>query len=168
MEGESLPYLLDTNFFIGAHRTHYPMDVFPGFWNQIIQLATAGRLRSIDKVEGEIRRNEDELTQWIDTYLPANFFLPSNTIIPQYRQVVNWADSRRSHYRPSAISTFLEITEADAWLVAYSLSSGCVLVTEETSNPEMIRAIKIPEPCTHFGLRFINRISLFRALGVRI
>jgi len=35
-------YILDTNFFVQAHRAHYPFDVFPSFWSKIKELAEAG------------------------------------------------------------------------------------------------------------------------------
>ena len=47
-------YVLDSNFFIQAHRFHYPIDVAAGFWNKVRQLAEAGRIISIDKVQKEL------------------------------------------------------------------------------------------------------------------
>jgi hypothetical protein len=44
-------YVLDSNFFIQAHRFHYPIDVAAGFWNKVRQLAEEGRVISIDKVK---------------------------------------------------------------------------------------------------------------------
>lgn len=49
-------YVVDTNFFIQAHRTAYPLDVFPGFWKKIRDLANARKIISIDKVKKEILR----------------------------------------------------------------------------------------------------------------
>ncbi|MET3114076.1 hypothetical protein AAKU52_001809 [Pedobacter sp. CG_S7] len=51
------PFVLDSNFFIQAHRMHYPMDVVPSFWLKIKELAKNGIIVSIDKVKDEIHLN---------------------------------------------------------------------------------------------------------------
>ncbi len=68
------PYVLDTNFFIEAHRITYPMDVFPSYWERIKQMAEAGHIGSIDKVKDELFRNEDDLKNWCGRNLPDRFF----------------------------------------------------------------------------------------------
>lgn len=68
-------YLLDANFFIQAHRVYYPMDVVPGFWNKLIELAAGGRIGSIDKVRAELFTNEDDLTEWCRNNLLKAFLM---------------------------------------------------------------------------------------------
>ncbi|UCS95749.1 DUF4411 family protein [Echinicola marina] len=69
---------------------------------------------------------------------------------------------------PNAINEFLDADEADAFLVAYVLNDvqNRILVTHEVSNPNQKNKIKMPEPCNHFGVRYINTIGMFRELGV--
>lgn len=162
------PYLLDTNFFIEAHRTTFPFDVVPSFWEQVAKLARDGAVWSIDKVYAEMEHHEDQLKSWIRSELPASFFQPSDGVLGEYSRVANWAASRSGHYSDAALATFLDADEADAWLVAHAMQRQCPLLTHEVSQPEMKRAIKLPEPCRHFGLRFLNTIQMFRELGVRI
>jgi hypothetical protein len=57
-------YVVDSNFFIQAHRVSYPLDVAFSFWNKVKQLANDGKIISIDKVKQEIYQNEDALKQW--------------------------------------------------------------------------------------------------------
>jgi hypothetical protein len=40
-------YILDSNFFIEAHRVSYPVDVAYSFWNKVKQLAENGIIISI-------------------------------------------------------------------------------------------------------------------------
>lgn len=162
-------YVLDTNFFIQAHRMHYPFDVFPTFWTKIEELASQGILLSIDKVRQELRHNRDALTLWVEESLPEGFFVASETAIQQYAQVATWATSRADHYKPAALNEFLHADEADAWLVAYSLADvgNRILITHEVSQPNAKNKIKIPEPCDALGVRYLNSISMFRELGVR-
>jgi hypothetical protein len=50
-------YVVDTNFFIQAHRAYYPLDVASSFWEKVKQLADDGKIISIDKVKQEIYKN---------------------------------------------------------------------------------------------------------------
>ncbi len=63
-------YVVDTNFFIQAHRANYPLDIVQSYWKAIQQLAIAGKIISIDKVRDEIYRNEDVLKRWCRENLP--------------------------------------------------------------------------------------------------
>lgn len=162
-------YVLDSNFFIQAHRMHYPFDVFPSFWNTVLDLAQAGTIVSIDKVKSELIHNKDELTAWIENNIHPDFFKETDVVIGEYAQVVSWASSRASHYKPAALNEFLHVDEADAWLVAYSLANPTkrILITHETSQPEAKRQVKIPEACAAVGTKYLNTVDMFRRLGVR-
>lgn len=37
-------YVVDTNFFIQAHRSYYPLDVVPTFWRRVRDLAEEGKI----------------------------------------------------------------------------------------------------------------------------
>lgn len=162
-------YVLDSNFFIQAHRMHYPFDVFPSFWNTVLDLARAGTIISIDKVKNEILRNKDELAACIENNIEPEFFKSTDVVIAEYAHVVSWASSRASHYKPAALNEFLHVDEADAWLVAYSLANPAkrILITQETSQPEARRQVKIPEACAAVGTSFMNTVNMFRCLEVR-
>lgn len=87
-------YIVDSNFFIQAHRTNYPFDVATSFWSKIIELAESGTIISIDKVKNEIYRNEDELKQWCEINLPDTFFKDTSTVLTQYTLIASWAAGR--------------------------------------------------------------------------
>lgn len=74
-------FIVDSNFFIQAHRSIYPLDIAIGFWNKVKQLAHAGLLFSIDKVKDELYDKNDELEVWCKNNLPENFFIDSSTAI---------------------------------------------------------------------------------------
>ncbi|WP_282638695.1 DUF4411 family protein [Sphingobacterium thalpophilum] len=162
-------YILDTNFFVQAHRAHYPFDVFPSFWSKIKELAEAGLIVSIDKVKKELDHNKDKLTEWVSNNLPDTFFQPTSETIASYSRIANWAYSRSEHYKQAALNEFLDADEADAWLVAYALTdvNNRILITHEISQPEAKSKIKIPEPCNEFGVSFKNTIEMMREIGVR-
>ncbi len=160
-------YLVDTNFFIQAHRATYPLDIAIGFWNKVKKLADSATIFSIDKVKNELYNKNDELENWCKGYLPESFFKASTEIIQEYEQIIAWAASKADHYLAKALSEFLDADEADAFIVAYALSDkdNITIVTQETSQPNRKNRIKIPEPCNVFDIKYINTIEMFRQLG---
>lgn len=54
-------FVVDTNFFIQAHRAIYPLDVATSFWAKVKELAVNRSIISIDKVKDEIYQNEEGL-----------------------------------------------------------------------------------------------------------
>ena len=162
-------YVVDSNFFIQAHRANYPLDVATSFWSKVIQLAEEGKIVSIDKVKNEIFKNEDDLKQWCEINLPDNFFKDTSTIIPQYSQVATWAVSKSGHYLPNALAEFLDADEADAWLIAHALVDPAqhILVTHEVSEPNRKNKVKITDACIANDVQYCNTIEMLRQLGER-
>jgi hypothetical protein len=159
-------YIVDSNFFITAHRATYPLDVATSFWNKVRELANSGLIISIDKVRDELYDKNDDLEAWCKSNLPDTFFADSSTALSEYGKISQWASSRNHHYLPNAINEFLDVNEADAFLIAYTLAdTERILVTHEISSPNKISKIKIPEPCNDLGVPFVNTIAMFRALG---
>ncbi len=159
--------MVDTNFFIQAHRASYPLDVASSFWNKVKQLALEERIISIDKVKQEIFRNDDALKHWCKNNLPENFFKDTTQIMTAYGQVVAWAASRSIHYLPKALGEFLSADEADAYIIAFALAenSNRIIVTQEISESNRRNKVKIPDACIDLNDRFVNVMDMFRQLG---
>lgn len=162
-----LVFVVDSNFFIEAHRATYPLDIAHSFWNKVKQLADVGKIGSIDKVKKELYGHEDALKQWCRNNLPQNFFKDTQTAIGEYEKVAVWVVSKRDHYLGKALDEFLATDEADAHIVAYALAdvSFRIVVTQEISEPNRKNKVKIPEVCNAFQVRYCNTIEMFRQLG---
>jgi len=160
-------YIVDSNFFIQAHRANYPIDIAVGFWKKVRQLGEEGRIVSIDKVKNEIYDKNDALEVWCKENLPEGFFKDSSHVMIEYGQVSAWAISRSGHYMQNALNEFLSSDEADAFLIAYALAdkSNRILVTQEISDPNRKNKIKIPDACIALNVSFVNTLDLFRKLG---
>ena len=160
-------YIVDSNFFIQAHRINYPLDIASSFWNKVKELAESGKIISIDKVKSELYDKNDALEDWCKANLPEDFFKSTDEVMAEYGRVSTWAISMSHHYLPNALNEFLDADEADAFLVAYSLadSSNRIIVTQEISQPNRKNKIKIPEACNPINVRFLNTIEMFRELG---
>jgi len=160
-------YIVDSNFFIDAHRRTYPLDIATGFWNKVSQLAHAGTIISIDKVKNEIYDKNDALEEWCKANLPQNFFKDSGEVMNEYSTVMAWAVSRSNHYLPNALNEFMDSDEADAFLIAFSLAdpSNRILVTQEVSAPLKRNKIKMPDCCDSLGVSYTSTIQMFRQIG---
>ncbi len=161
-------YIVDSNFFIQAHRAYYPLDVITSFWTKISDLSNQGIIKSIDKVKVEIYDNsshEDELKEWRKNNLPNDFFINTESAVVNYARIANWANSLNQHYKQNAIEEFLSAELADPWLVAYAIGQDITIVTYEKSEPNRKNRIKIPEVCNHFGVRYINTVEMLRELS---
>jgi hypothetical protein len=158
------PYILDSNFFIQAHRLNYPFDVVPSFWHKIKDLADRNLIISIDKVRDEIFKNDDELTKWCKDNLSVNFFKDSSIAIKQYAELAAWANSRKDHYQQRAIDVFLDTDAADAWIIAYALNQGNPVLTHEKSEPGRKNRIKMPDVCLDHGVNYYSTVQMLRNL----
>lgn len=158
-----LVFVLDSNFFIQAHRYHYPIDVAAGFWNKVRQLAEQGKVISIDKVKKELYDKNDALEDWCKNNLPEDFFKDTSVAMAEYSKVTAWAILKRSHYLPNALNEFLDADEADAFLVAYCLanSTNRLVVTQEVSEPNRKNKVKIPDACVALNVSFLTTIEMF-------
>lgn len=162
------PFLLDSNFFIEAHRTSYPFDVVPSFWVKVKELAENDKIISIDKVQKELLKNNDELSQWCIDNLPTSFFKDTTATVPNYALLTGWVYSKSDQYSPPAISEFLDVDEADAWLISYAMTYGNQIVTHETSSPNSRKRVMLPDAANPHNVTCLKTIDLFRALGVTI
>jgi Domain of unknown function (DUF4411) len=161
-------YILDSNFFIQAHRAYYPIDVVQSFWTKVESLSSQNVIASIDKVKKEIFDNsshEDELKVWCQAKIANGFFIDTSSVLNNYIQIVNWVNSMNNHYTPRAIQEFLTADLADPWLIAYAMSNNTTIVTYEKSEPNRKNRIKIPEVCNQFNVRYINTIDMMRELN---
>lgn len=162
-------YVVDSNFFIQAHRANYPLDVATSFWGKVKHLVEQQKIISIDKVKKEIYDHQDDLKTWCEDNLPTDFFKDTAGVVNGYSQVVAWVNSRSGHYFATAIAEFLDADEADAWLVsfAHADTTSRIIVTHEKSQPDRKNKVKIPEACAPFNIKFVDTIEMFRQLGER-
>ena len=56
-------YVIDTCSFTTLRRV-YPLDVFPGAWEAITQMAELGLIISSNEVYIELQEQEDIVTEW--------------------------------------------------------------------------------------------------------
>ena len=158
-------YVLDANVFIEAARRYYAFDLAPVFWESILQNASNGQIYSIDRVKEELERGNDELATWAKGDISDAFAsTDQEDIISSYTTVMGWVYAQ-DQFSDEAKADFA--TGADGWLVAYAMSKGRIVVTQEVLDPGIRRKVPIPNVSEAFGLSYIDTFAMLRELGVR-
>ncbi|MCS6857381.1 MAG: DUF4411 family protein [Sandaracinaceae bacterium] len=159
-------YVLDSSVFIQAGRSYYAFDLAPGFWNALIQHAQAGKVRSIDRVEEEINRGNDELKKWAQQHFHPYFeSTKQGIVIDAYTEVIEWAH-HQTQFTAEAKDEFNH--NADAWVIAYAKAKKGTVVSQEVYNPAVRRRIPIPNVCKALGVKCIDTFQMLRDLGVKL
>ena len=78
-DSQTVPFLLDTNVFIEAHRRYYAFDIHPGFWNCLYHLFQTNQAVSLDRVRTELLGGNDELSD------ASKFLYPTSVSNSEWR-----------------------------------------------------------------------------------
>lgn len=163
------PFVLDADVFIAAKNAYYAFKICPGFWSAIVHAHSEGRTHSIDRIRNELLtgREEEDLVQWVKTDLPGAFFHDTNSgaISGAYAEVMLWVQ-RSQQYFDRAKAKFA--TEADGWLVAYSMVHGTEVVTNEQPRPDSRSRVLLPDVCAQFKVPYRDTFFMLRELAVRL
>ena len=161
-------YLLDSDVFIAAKNAYYAFDICPGFWKALLHAHGLGTVRSIDRVRNELLSGskEEDLVQWVKKDVPAAFFHDSNAaaVSNAYSDIMLWVQ-RNPRFFDRAKAKFA--TEADGWLVAYSMVNGTLVVTNEQPRPESRNRVLLPDVCTQFKVPYKDTFVMLRDLNLR-
>ena len=162
----SRTYVLDANVFIEAARRYYAFDIAPLFWQMLIDHADNGQVLSIDRVKVELERGKDNLAEWANGGF-HEFFASTDDgeVTTAYQRMMVWSQGQ-SQFTDAAKAEFARVP--DAWLVAYALAKGCVVVMHEQFSPNARARILIPNACQAFNVEYVDTFQMMRALEVRL
>lgn len=157
-------YLVDSNVLIEAKNRYYAFDIAPGFWEWLERAHRAGRVFSIEKVEEELLRGDDELAKWAQGH--HSFFRQLDQRTTQYfSRLSEWA--RSQNFRPAALHEFTA-EAADYLLVAFAAAHSCTLVTNEVPDPNSRKRVKIPDACRVLNVDWTSPFDMLRSIGVTL
>lgn len=145
-------YSIDTSSILEARNRHYPPDVFPGLWQKIDDLITAGRLKATEEVKREIDRIDDETRKW--SRAQSNLYVPldraqiieSQAILKDFSNLVDLVTGNSS---------------ADPFVIAMAKLNNHVLVTQEKWT-NSTKKTKIPNVCAHYRVPYITVLEFIR------
>lgn len=158
-----MTYLIDSDVFIQAKNMHYAFDVFPGFWDWLLEANANGLLSSVEAVGAELKAGGDELAQWAQARDDAFFVPPDALVAASLPTVSDWAYNC-GIYTAAAIADFLG--KADYYLIAHGRAHGGTVVTHEVAA-DTPNKIKIPNACAALAVDCMTPFAMLRAAGAR-
>ena len=160
------PYLLDANAFIEAKNSYYDFEICPGFWESLIGHFESGNLHSIEYIQQELLRGNDDLADWVKNEAPVDFFRASQNddVRRRYQEIILWVQ-RSTQFSNLAKADFA--ASADGWLIAYAWVNDSIVVTHEQLAPEVKSRVPIPNVCEQFGIEYKDTFFMLKALQVQ-
>ena len=158
-------YVLDSDSFIRAARTHYSFDFAKPFWDGLLKYADLGFICSIDRVQDELIEGNDELSKWAKNSF-SKYFLETDKseILTNYTKIINWAQNQ-NQYNQRAKDEFYEIDNADPWIISFADTYKLTIVTHEVFDTNIKKKIPIPNVCKAFGINYIDIYQMLRELN---
>mgnify|MGYP002366368902 FL=1 len=125
-------------------------------------------MHSIDRVRAELLAGQpkEDLVLWVKEQVPPAFFhgTQTNQVLDAYAEIALWVN-RNAQYFDRAKAKFA--TEADGWLVAYSMVHGTTVVTNEQPRPDSRNRVLLPDVCGQFKVSRKDTFSLLREMGTK-
>ncbi len=156
-------YVIDSSALIDIKRT-YPVDVFPGVWTKLENLVKDGRLIAPQEVLFELKKRDDELTDWVKKH-EIMFKEPTPTQISIVRRILkdfpSFVKLNRDH-------------DADPWVIALAYEHANIQMAVDGTKFDPIvvahekldgNKVKIPYVCQKYGLNCIRALEMFRNEG---
>ena len=150
-------FLIDANSLITPYLNYYPLDLAPGFWNQLESAIKNGNVVILDMVKNEILQGNDLLTEWMKNMESEVIFIDHRDprIIAQYSLVLQYIQDD-CRYKISALTEWAQESVADPWLIATAAVYHYTLITFEESNRGLdannpSKRAKIPDVAREFG-----------------
>lgn len=151
-------YVIDTCSFTALRRV-YPLDVFPGAWEAITQMAELGLIISSNEVYIELQEQEDIVTEWAknhrDIFVPLKkeIQIKASEILDQFPNLLDLNNMK---------------SNADAFVIATAILHNCTVVTEEDPTGNGAKLVKIPNVCGSFAIKYIKLLDLLRMEQIRL
>ena len=156
--------LIDTDVLIAAYQNYYAPDLCQGFWDFISHHFDVGQLFIIDRVRGEIK-SPNELVKWVGQ-IPQHAHMSTSPepVSDAYHRVMDWVVNNQQ-FTYAAKDKFAR--DADPWLIACAIVHNVDVVTNEVFDPNIKRAVKIPNVCDNFGVGYGDTYVMLRKLGAQ-
>jgi len=145
-------YSLDTSAILDGWRRHYPVDTFPGLWDNLASLINKGDLRATEVVSDELKKQDDELLDWC--VKQSSLFVSIDG--PVQSKV---AEILSKH--PNLVNAGKGRSGADPFVIALAEIHGATVITGEviTAKSKMPR---IPDVCEERGVAWGNLLFLIK------
>jgi len=159
MPSSLTPFWLDTNVLVEAAKRHYKFDRVPKFWSFLSMEIQAGSICSPKAVYDELMPYKDRLTTWVRARKEKGLCVfPNDDVQAHLSKVADFVDTTYARYKSAEF-----LSGADPWIIAYALSMGGTVVTQESSSRK--KKIRIPTVCLHFSVACLDTFQMLDHFG---
>jgi predicted nucleic acid-binding protein len=148
-------YSFDTSAILNGRRDLFRPTVFHTLWAQIEDAIAAGQIRSVDEVQRELGRRDDDAKQWADAQ--SDLFVPLELPIQQ-----SAAHILNMHER--LVGQGGRRSAADPFVIALAIVYNGTVVTEETARGNLTSP-RIPDVCGDLGVPCVTLMEYIEAQG---
>jgi len=159
-----MTYALDTNVLIHAWRDLLPLDIAPGFWEQLEALGQDGAVVISMEVVKELEKRDDELLEWVKNR--TFMHLESEEDVQSHVGEVLLVEV--NEHNPPLVDPDRPDSDGDVWVIALARARNATVVTQENSAPLAKKKAKIPDVCNALDVRCINLLAFMREVGFKL
>ena len=159
-------FIIDSNILIESKRIDYGFDLCPGFWDLMKKSFKCGLVVSHAKVLRELKKIQDDVYAWASDLPKACFPKETDEELAEYLKLCGWVRSA-NRFKQAAVDRFYESDYADPWICAKAKVQGLTLVTQEVSQPDSRKDVKLPDACIAAGVSYCNKYNMLRALRAK-
>jgi len=160
-------YLLDTNIYIGFYDRYYLPAHFPTFWENF--KAHINDFVVIPKVV----LDENYQDTWLRSWIKENFVhdvIDHRDFVEEFAEILAHIQ-KQEHYKDDVLINWAREKIADPWILAIAKKENLIIVTDETSNPNLnknqpSKNAKIPDIARELGIECINRNEFFARIDL--
>lgn len=118
-------YSFDTSAILNGRRDLFRPAVFRSLWGRVEDAISAGQIRSVDEVQRELARRDDDAKRWADGQ--TGLFCPLDEQIQQAARHI-----LRLH--PNMVRQGGRRSAADPFVIALAMVNNATVVTQETAS----------------------------------
>ena len=164
---------MDSNSFITPSNQYYQFSIARSFWDKIENHIVDGDIAILDAVFEEIKKGEDDLSEWIKGITITNYISRKDPIIIQnYSNILKYIQES-GYYKSIALKEWSRYECADPWLIATAKAHNLTIVTFESKKGLLQKRQpsaqpKIPNVAAEFGVRCCSLFDMMKELGITI
>ncbi len=159
-----MTFALDTNVLIHAWCDLLPIDVAPGFWEQLESLGRDGTVIVSAEVVKELEKRDDDLLKWVKER--AFMHRESEEDVQDLVGAVLAVEV--NEHSPSLVDPDRPDSDGDVWVIALAKARGATVVSQERSAPLAKKKAKIPDVCSVMEVKCINLLAFMREVGIKL
>ncbi|CLT95466.1 Uncharacterised protein [Mycobacterium tuberculosis] len=148
-------YSFDTSAILNGRRDLFWPAVFRSLWGRVEDAISAGQIRSVDEVQRELARRDDDAKRWADGQ--TGLFCPLDEQIQQAARHI-----LRLH--PNMVRQGGRRSAADPFVIALAMVNNATVVTQETASGN-IEKPRIPDVCDALGVPWLTLMGYIEAQG---